>query len=89
MHVCILQMLYFERIHVSEGINHKKTSASNRIDNCQYWYFLNKGFKFQTNVCNGCHDLLMVSINLSDIAILNIKSIDSCCFISGGSKMRP
>ena len=47
MHVCILQMLYFERIHVSEGINHKKTSASNRIDNCQYWYFLNKGFKFK------------------------------------------
>ena len=30
--------------------------------------FLNKGFKFQPNVCNRCLDLLMVSMNLSDIA---------------------
>ena len=32
--------------------------------------FLDKGFKFQANVCNGCHDLLMMSMNLSHIAIL-------------------
>ena len=30
--------------------------------------FLNKGFKFQPNVCNRCLDLLMMSMNLSDIA---------------------
>ena len=40
---------------------------------CHYGYFLNKGFKFQSNVCYRCHDLLMKSMNLSDIAILNIK----------------
>ena len=28
------------------------------------WYLLNKGFKFQPNVCNRCHDVLM-SVNLS------------------------
>ena len=33
--------------------------------------FLNKGFKFQSNVCNGCHDLLMMSMNLSDFGNLN------------------
>ena len=32
------------------------------------------------------HDLLMMSMNLSDIAILNIKSADYCCIISGISK---
>ena len=32
-------------------------------------YFLNKGFKLQPNVCNRCHDLLMMSLNLSDITI--------------------
>ena len=48
--------------------------------------FLNKGFKFQPNVCNRCHDLLIMSINLSDIAILSIKSADYCCIISGISK---
>ena len=40
---------------------------------CHYWYFLNFSFKFQPKVCNRCHDLLRISINLSHIAILNIK----------------
>ena len=44
MYVCILQILYFDRIDVSEGIN--KTSASKECYTCHYWYFLNKGFKF-------------------------------------------
>ena len=48
--------------------------------------FLNKWFKFQPNVCIGCHDLLMIPMNLSDIAILNIKSADHRCIISGISK---
>ena len=49
-------------------------------------YFLNKSFKFQPNVCNRCHDLLMMPMNLSDIAILNIKSDDYRCIISEISK---
>ena len=48
--------------------------------------FLNKGLKFQPNICNECHDLLIVSMNLSDIAILNIKTTEYCCIISGISK---
>ena len=66
--------LYFDRIDVSEEIDINKTSASKECDICHYWYFLNKGLKFQPNVCNRRHDLLMMSMNLSDIAILNIKS---------------
>ena len=72
-------MLYFDRIDVSEGIDVNKTSASKECDICHYWYFLNYSFKFQPNVCNRCHDLLMMSMNLSDIAILNIKGSDYCC----------
>ena len=44
--------------------------------------FLKKGFKFQLNVCNGCHDLLMMSMNLGNVAILDIKGFDYCCIIS-------
>ena len=62
-------MLYFNRIDVSEGINVDKTSASKECDISHYWYFLNYSFKFQPNVCTRCHDLLMISMNLSDIAI--------------------
>ena len=32
--------------------------------------FFNHGFKFQDSVCNGCHDLTMLCLNLSDIAII-------------------
>ena len=79
-------MLYYDRIDVSEGIDVNKTSASKECDICHYWYFLNYSFKFQPNVCNRCHDLLMMSINLSDIAILNIKGSGYCCIISLISK---
>ena len=43
-------------------------------------------FKFQPNVFNGCHDVLMMSMNLSDIAILNINHADYRCIITGISK---
>ena len=69
-------MLYFDRTDVSEGTDINKISKSKECDICHYWYFLNKGFQLQPNVCNRCHDLLMMSINLSDIAILNIRSAD-------------
>ena len=69
-------MLYFDRIDVSEGIDINKTSASKDCDIYHYWYFLCYSFKFQPNVCKRCHDLLMMSINLSDIVILNIKGSD-------------
>ena len=35
-------------------------------------YFLNYSFNFQPNVCNRCHNLLMMSMKHSDIAISNI-----------------
>ena len=66
-------MLYYDRIDVSERTDVNKTSASNECVICRYWYFSNYNCSFKPNVCNRCHDLLMMSINLSDIAILNIK----------------
>ena len=86
MNVSTLKMLYFNRIDVSEGTDVNKTSASKECDICHYWYFLKYSFKFQPNVCNRCHELLMMSMNLSDIAILNIKGSDYCCIISLISK---
>ena len=69
-----MKMLCYDRMDFSEGIDVTKTSESKERerDICDNWYFLNKGFKFQSNECNRCHDLLMMSMNLSDIAILNI-----------------
>ena len=41
-----------------------------------------KGFKFQPDVCTDCHDVLMIPVNLNDIAILNIRGVDYCCMIN-------
>ena len=82
-------MLHYDRIDFSEGIEINKTSASKECDICHYWYFLNYSFMFQPNVCNRCHDLLLMSINLSDIAILKIKGSDYRCIISLISKNEP
>ena len=74
-------MLYFDRIDVTEGIDVNEASASKEV-----WYLsilVNYSFNIQRNVCNRYHYLLMVSRNLSNIAILNIKSADYRCIISG------
>ena len=79
-------MLYYDRIDESEVTDVNKTRDSKECDICHYWYYLDKGFNFQPHVCNGWHDLFMIFMNLSDIAILNIKSADCCCVISRISK---
>ena len=79
-------MLYYDEIDVSEEIYINKTSASKRCNVRHYWYFLDKGFKFGPYVCNSYHDELMMSINLSNIAILNINDVDYHGIITRMSK---
>ena len=77
-------MLYYERIDVSEGIDVNKKTESKECNVCHYRYFSNKGFMFQPNVWNRCHDLSMMFIKLTDIAIL--KGFGCRCIISRISK---
>ena len=81
-HINDIKILYFDRIDISEGIAVNKTSVSKECIICHYRYFLDKGFKFQPDPCNGCHDVLMMSMNLNDIVILNIRGIDYRCIIN-------
>ena len=74
-------MLYFNRIYVSEGIDINKTSSSKKCDICHYWYILDKTFKFQLHASNRCYNVLMMSMNLSNIAIPNIHSVDYLCIM--------
>ena len=39
-----------------------------------------------TYICNGCPDVLMMSVNLNDIAVLNVNSADYSCIINRISK---
>ena len=63
------------------GTDDNKTSASKECDVCHYWYFSNYSLKFQPNIFNRCQSSLMMSINLSDIAVLNIKGSDYRCLL--------
>ena len=73
-------MLYFDRIDISERIDVNKTSESKECDICHCWYFLDKGCKFQPDVCKSCDDLLMISVKLKDIAFLDIENTDYCSY---------
>ena len=43
--------------------------------------FFNHGFKFQDSVCNGYHDLTILSLDVSDIAVITVKNFDCCCIV--------
>ena len=66
-------MLEYDGIYISEGIDINKTSALNESNICRYWYLLNKGFKYEPYLCNGCHDLMQKAMNFNDVAIVSIK----------------
>ena len=51
-------MLPYSRIDISEGIDINKTDASKECDICHHWYFLDKNFKYELYLCNGCHNLM-------------------------------
>ena len=34
---------------------------------------LDKNFKYEPHICNGCHDLMQKAINLYNVAIVSIK----------------
>ena len=78
-------MLYYDRIDISEGIDLAKSNNSKECMICHY-YFFNYGFNFQDYVCNGCHDLTMLSVSISDIAIITFKNVDYRCIIHNISK---
>ena len=66
-------MLEYNRIDISEGIDINKTNASRECEICLYWYFLDKGFKYEPCLCNGRHYLMQKAMNFNDAAIVSIK----------------
>ena len=73
-------MLYYDRIDISEGIDLTKSNSRKECMICHYGFF-NHEFEFQGSVCNGCHDLTILSVNISDIVIITGKNIDDRCII--------
>ena len=41
---------------------------------CHYCFF-SDWFEFEYSICNGCHDLMIFCLNISDIAIISFKDV--------------
>ena len=78
-------MLYYYRIYISERTDPTKSNKSRKCMTCHYSFF-NHEFKLQNYVCNGSHDLTMLSVNISDIVIITVKNVDFRCIIHNISK---
>ena len=37
---------------------------------------LDKDFKYEPYLCNGCHDLMQKAMNFNDVAIVSVKGSD-------------
>ena len=66
-------MLEYDSSDISEGIDVNKTSASKKCDICHYWYFKDIGLKYESYLCNGCHDLMQKTMNFNDVAIVYVN----------------
>ena len=81
----VLDMLFFhnyEKNDVSKGNDFSQTNESKEWIISRYWYFLDEGSLFQPNVWNDFYRVLLMSINLSDIAVLNIHGAYYWCIIN-------
>ena len=62
------KMLYCDRYETSEGIDVNKSNKSKEYMICHYFCFLDKGYKCEPEVCNGCHEISMMAFELENIA---------------------
>ena len=68
-------MLYYNRVDISEGNDLAKSNNNKECMICHYFFFNHGRFKFQDSLCNGCHDLTMLTIDISNIAIITVKNV--------------
>ena len=63
-----LYMIEYNKIDISEGIDVNKTNSSKECEICHYLDFKDIGFKYESYLCNGCHNLMQKAMSLNDVA---------------------
>ena len=69
-------MLYYDWIDITEGNDFDKNKCIKRVWYVSKLVLFRKKVQFSTYVCNWCHDILVVSVKLIDIAILKIRGVN-------------
>ena len=65
--------MYYNQIDISESVDINKTNSSYECRICHNSYFFKINFQFQSNVCDGCHDLFQKPPSFHEIAIVSVK----------------
>ena len=68
-------MLEYDRINSSEGIDVNKTNLAKECDICHYWYFKGIAFKYESYLCNGCHDLMQKAVSLMMLLLYILREV--------------
>ena len=77
--------MYYDGINIRDRNDLAKSFSSKEYMICHYRFF-NHGVKFQDHVWNSYHDLSMLCIDISDIALMTVKNVDYRCIIHNISK---
>ena len=76
-----VKMLNYNKINVLEGTDINKSNKPKRRMICHFWYFKVIGYKYESYVSNGCHDISMMAYKLENVSIQNAKGVDYRCAI--------
>ena len=70
-------MLEYDRINISEGIDiNKCEETSTECSLCNFYYFLDKNFKYEPYLCDGCYDMFMKTVSTQNLTIINHNGND-------------
>ena len=65
-------MLEYDRINISEGIDIKKCKETSKECNLsKFYYFLDKNFNYGPYLCDGCYDMSLKAVSITNLAIIN------------------
>ena len=71
--MAFINMLVYEKIDISDGIDVDMSDKSKECMLCHYWYFLDKSFSYGPYLCDGCYKVMQKCNWLKNIAIVHVN----------------
>ena len=64
-------MLECNRVDLSEGADIKESEENSKeCSLCKFRYYVDRNFKYQTYLCDGCHDMSMKAMSMQNFTIV-------------------
>ena len=79
----LYKMVHYSKTDTSKAIDVNKRKISKQLMVCHYSFLMYYVIKVTDKFCKGCYNTLLISVNVSNIAITNIEGLDKRCIIWG------